>query len=300
MQSLKLLLSLILVGSYASSASAQKVGDLVSVVRRAELGAGERTVAVVDVGEVLTVGAVEADALWVSAKAAGWISPEHVRLLADAERVFNDRLHDDAKDGEALYARGRIHLANERWQAAVNDLTAALMNSTPSAPVYLARIAAFTRLRRFDEALADCADAMRVDPLDHQAYRMRAGIHCEQRNYRDAVADYNLAARLFPQDGALNNDRAWLLATCPDETYRNGEQAVRDAKLACERCGWKLHNRVGTLAAAYAEAGDFDEAVRWQEKAVALTPESRRQAARSRLKLYEAGKPYRELAGLWK
>ena len=49
-----------------------------------------------------------------------------------------------------------------------------------------------------------------------------------------------------------------------------------------------------TLAAAHAEAGQFDQAVRWQEKAIPLAPEAQRDVLRRRLELYQQGKPYRE------
>src|SRR5205807_6285695 len=66
------------------------------------------------------------------------------------------------------------------------------------------------------------------------------------------------------------NDRAWLRATCADPSIRNGQLAIADAKKACEIDEWQDTSYMDTLAAAYAEAGDFDSAVRYEEQAISL------------------------------
>jgi len=93
------------------------------------------------------------------------------------------------------------------------------------------------------------------------------------------------------------NKLAWYLATCWDDSIREGKRAVELATKACELTEWKNPNCIDTLAAAYAEAGKFDDAVKWEKKAMEqpdmlglLVPER----AKARLKLYEAHKPYHE------
>lgn len=191
-------------------------------------------------------------------------------------------------------------MAKEQWIAALEDLNEAARLKPRTANYFISRAHALTRQRRYDEALADYDYAIQLDPLNAQAYRLRAGVNVEREKYSAAINDYNAAARLFPNDTALNNDRAWLLATCPDPTYRNGDQAVRNATLACELSAWQVYNRLGTLAAAYVEEGDFEQAVKWQQKCLEIAPAHCRQARQSRLRLYQAGRPYREFAGVWK
>lgn len=72
------------------------------------------------------------------------------------------------------------------------------------------------------------------------------------------------------------NGLASLRATCPDEKHRNGQQAVEYATKACELTAWKNGGWIDSLAAAYAEAGDFDKAVEWQQKGMDLAPPTRK------------------------
>jgi len=113
---------------------------------------------------------------------------------------------------------------------------------------------------------------------------------------------YELALDIFDavlnnnekNDGALNS-RAWLLATCPDKKIRNGNRAVIDASLSCKLTNWKEDDLLNTLAAAHAEAGEFEQAIKWQKEAISLLKvESQRADWESRLALYREGKPYRE------
>jgi tetratricopeptide (TPR) repeat protein len=84
------------------------------------------------------------------------------------------------------------------------------------------------------------------------------------------------------------NNLAWLKATCPAPKVRNGTEALEYANKVCELTDWKKAGYLNTLAAAYAEVGDFDSAEKWQRKAIELLPESRA-GFESRLKRYQAG-----------
>jgi serine/threonine-protein kinase len=78
---------------------------------------------------------------------------------------------------------------------------------------------------------------------------------------------------------------------------RNGAKAVENATRACELTNWKNAWYVATLAAAYAEVGDFDSAIKWQKKAIDLLTEEEEELQAGfevQLTLYQSGKPYRE------
>jgi tetratricopeptide (TPR) repeat protein len=117
---------------------------------------------------------------------------------------------------------------------------------------------------------------------------------------REAAAQYREALRLNPNlAGALNN-LAWVLAASSDDGLRNGAEAVRLAERACELTHYGQPLFIGTLAAAYAEAGRFPEAVATAEKAEQLATAAGLPAVaaknRQLLELYRAGKPCHESA----
>jgi tetratricopeptide (TPR) repeat protein len=86
------------------------------------------------------------------------------------------------------------------------------------------------------------------------------------------------------------------MATCGDAKFRDGKKAVESAAKACELSEYTDAYHIGTLAAAYAEAGDFEAAVKWQTKANRLYPAGEdREMAHARLKLYQEKKPCREI-----
>jgi tetratricopeptide (TPR) repeat protein len=100
-----------------------------------------------------------------------------------------------------------------------------------------------------------------------------------------------------PQSAAAFGGLATLLATHWEGSIRDGKKSIELATKACELTQWKDPDSFDTLAAAYAEAGRFDEAVKWQKKALKhpdAFPGRAIESVQARLKLYKAGKPYHE------
>jgi Flp pilus assembly protein TadD len=81
---------------------------------------------------------------------------------------------------------------------------------------------------------------------------------------------------------------AWLLATCDDPVIRDTTRAVSMAKRACELTNMNDWTCLSTLAAAYAEAGDFDQAARWAEKSKAVAPAERQNEIEQLVRTYDA------------
>jgi tetratricopeptide (TPR) repeat protein len=149
--------------------------------------------------------------------------------------------------------------------------------------------------KELDIALGGYNEAIRLNPTDAASYVGRGLAWSDKKEYDRAIADHSEAVGLDPGLAHAYNNRAWLWAACPDARYLDGKRAVESATRACELSEWKHADSIGTLAAAYAEAGDFDAAVKWQAKANALFTDAEEKAkGQERLKLYQERKPYRE------
>ena len=108
--------------------------------------------------------------------------------------------------------------------------------------------------KEWEKAIADCSEAIRLEPRVALAYANRGMAWQKKGQYDKALGDLNEAVRLNPRNALGYNNLAWLRATCLDAKYRNGQQAVESATHACELTRWREAYELGTLAAAYAEA----------------------------------------------
>ncbi len=143
-------------------------------------------------------------------------------------------------------------------------------------------------------ALADCQKALELCATSRTARSLRGQVHLAQKEYALAAEDWNAVLKLAPYDLDTLQQRAWLLACCPDDTIRQGVQAFADATRCYEQHPTHSPELLATLAAAYAENGDFAAAIEWQNKTIAAQRDLlARREAQYVLRLYTQGKPRR-------
>ena len=151
-----------------------------------------------------------------------------------------------------------------------------------------------------ERRLAACAGAIGsvklTGPQLAAAYATRGEIYSAIGAHQAAVEDLDKALASGSRDAEVYNTLAWLLATSNQDALRNAQRAKELALTACELTRYQEPNFVDTLAAAHAEAGEFDEAIRLQQRALESPEFEKRfgREARGRLELYAARRPYRE------
>lgn len=243
---------------------------------------------------------------------------------------FNEAIRLYPKDAEAYAHRGSCYYSLNDYDRAIADCGRAVRLDPRCAFGFQTRAAAYNAKRDYDKALEDSETALRLDPNSAYAHSERGFAHFNKKAYDLALADYNRAIGLDPgyatayaERGLVNSalkeyskaagdfnqsieldpkssrgyaELAWLWATCPDPVFRDGKKALEYATKACELSSWKETNDLDALAAAHAELGQFEEAVKWQKKSLEILPIDKRDSDKAtvRLKLYENRQPYRD------
>jgi tetratricopeptide (TPR) repeat protein len=147
--------------------------------------------------------------------------------------------------------------------------------------------------------VSDSFDQAKTDPLEPvrtTAPKLFAEFCASRGHFTNAINICRESIVSDPKDDWSYNALAWIEATCPDSSIRNGKEAISAATKACELTHWSQGSWIDTLAAAYAESADFQRAIQYQEQALrtGAPPESESKAMRERLGLYKQSQPYRE------
>lgn len=246
--------------------------------------------------------------------------------LADLDQA----LKVNPQDLAALMIRARVHLSEEDLEAAKKDVEQALLISPGLVQGILIRSMIAAEEGRLAEAIADIELLIQDDPentawhLQLASYYITDKRHskaldiftkllaADERNaaarqaradtllsigkHQEAIEDFEILLKQDPEDSSILNNFAWVLATSPDDKLRNGKRAIELATKACEVTKYEKAHILSTLAAAYAETGDFENAVKWSQKAVEAGSQDDEVDVqlKNELESYQQKKPWRE------
>lgn len=201
------------------------------------------------------------------------------------------------KNGIALNVRGWILFKQKKTDEAIEDLTQAIRFAPQLSLAYGNRGVCFVEKKEFEKAIADHTKHLELTPDSPFAFSNRAVAWMGAGRFDNAKSDFESAEKIAPKLDAALNAYAWFLATCPDEKFRNGKLAVEKATLACELTENDDWNHLDTLAASYAETGDFDAAVQWANKALAAAPDNKKNRCQEQINRFQQKQPFRSPIG---
>jgi tetratricopeptide (TPR) repeat protein len=212
---------------------------------------------------------------------------------------FNNAIEINPRYAEAYLNRGVIWYRKGDFDKAITDSTTAIEIYPRAAGAYNNRAAAMEKKGDIERkiALSDYTKAIEINPHDDEIYFNRGSLWVTMAHYNKALSDYNKAIDINSRNFKPFNAIAWILATCPNNKYRDGSKAVKMAKKAVQLNPGAI--TFDTLAAAYAETSDFEKAIMTQKEAMALLKKENKTGKMpnysARLKSYEAKKAWRDL-----
>ena len=215
------------------------------------------------------------------------------------EAIAHFRLALDATPGdpETWYNLGVATARKGRWDEAAASYEKALAANPNYVEAYNNLGTALVRQGRTDEAMGRWRKALEVNPDFAQAHFNLANALYSCGRTPEALAHWRAGLRSEPGYVTALNQAAWVLATCPEASVRNGKEALALAGRAAELSGGGDPAVLDTLAAAYAEEGRYPEAVATTRRALDLASQQDRrplaEALKTRLALYEARTPFR-------
>ncbi|HEY6070151.1 MAG TPA: hypothetical protein VIU85_02175 [Chthoniobacterales bacterium] len=181
-----------------------------------------------------------------------------------ARRDFDSAIKSDPTLWVAIFWRARLSAGEHKWQEVIRDCNEVLRQESTFVEATVLRANANRHLGNYTASMHELDNVIRMQPSRIEAFA-------------------------FALDG-----RAWIRATCPDPSLRDGKLAIADATKACNMNKWQSAGMIDTLAAAYAESGDFDSAIRYQEKAMSA-PNAAEQARelQDHMALFKQHRPVR-------
>ena len=222
--------------------------------------------------------------------------------------AMNSRLNEAAQDfsatirlhpeyANAWFNRAEVFMRQGKTELAIENYSQAIALDAEDAGFYTGRGEAYRLQGKFALAEADLNRALALDNRLIKARLQRGELWLAQGNYEKAAADYRAAVRNDPRSAEAFRCVAWMMATCEEEKFRDPKRSLQFAKKAIELKGEEDFRLLDTMAAAHANAGQFNYAMTEQQRAIEMaTGKATGQEfyeLKKRLQQYAQQAPYR-------
>ncbi|HZZ72976.1 MAG TPA: tetratricopeptide repeat protein [Pirellulales bacterium] len=215
--------------------------------------------------------------------------------VKEAQADIEDALKDHPGASQAVGLQAILAAGNGDFQQAINDVQELRKIAPDNVQLTLQLASVYTLAKQFRHAIETYNDVLTADNKNFAGYRGRGDAYLSIGKQAEALSNYEEALKLEPEDTGILNNLAWVLCTSPDDKLRDGKRAIELAKKACDLTENKQAHILSTMAAAYAETGDWENAIKWSKMAVEAGAPDVKAELEKELKSYEDKKPTREL-----
>ena len=225
----------------------------------------------------------------------GWLQTSYWR---DSETLFTHALAVTSNNDVALNNLGIIFLDKGQLDDAISKLEAAIDLRPENAPAHDNLAKALLKKGQVTEAMVHYRKFLELEPANVEARNTLGTALIQQGHVREAIDQWQEVLALQPENGNAASNLAWVFATCPEDSIRDGTRAVELAEKAFRISGGKIPMIYRVLAAAYAESGRFADAVETAQRGAELaTSQGNPPLAaelESNIALYRSGRPLRD------
>lgn len=224
-----------------------------------------------------------------------WLQTSYWR---DSETLFTHALAVTSNNDVALNNLGIIFLDKGQLDEAISKLQAAIDLRPENGPAHDNLAKALLQKGRAAEAMVHYRKFLEIEPENVEARNILGTALIQQGRVREAIDQWQKALAIQPDNGNAASNLAWVFATCPEDSMREGAHAVELAEKALRISGGKIPMIYRVLAAAYAENGRFSDAIETAQRGAELANSQGNPALAAELEsniaLYQSGKPLRD------
>lgn len=231
---------------------------------------------------------------WAPAKMLRIDAYQHLKEWELALAEIRSLLASDPHNGQWIAVEIGILMNLRRIEEAESRVDEVIQDDKLTAQDLLRLGKMFIRGGKSEQGQRLLERALQLDAEHVETLRLVGELYYRRKEYRAALMMFRKVVQIAPDDIRVKNGLAWLLATAPEQELRNAAESLQIALEICEASNYQIAAYVHTLAVAYAESGDFQQALRWLNEADALDQDNALSNIEEQRKLFEQRIPFRE------
>jgi tetratricopeptide (TPR) repeat protein len=237
-------------------------------------------------------------AIVIVVAALSWRCYLQASYWRDSETLFTHALAVTRNNDVAMNNLGIIFLEKGQLDDAISNLQAAIDVRPENAPAHDNLAKALLRKGQVEEAMVHYRKFLEIEPENVEARNTLGTALIQQGHVKEAIDQWQDALAIQPENGNAASNLAWVFATCPEDSIRDGSRAAELGEKALRISGGKIPMIYKVLAAAYAESGRFGDAIETAQHGAELATNQGNPALATELEsniaLYQSGRPLRD------